>query len=208
MPAPPPGHSWKAVIHNQYVSWLAGWKDSINTKDWKCVSSCRCPGFHSSHCLRAVRRYVQLGATSTIKGESDQRKYEKVRARRLTRAQKRLTCRCAKARELKKHIDSIRADYKKMMKSKDTSEARIRLKALRCPLLTCFLPQAQLAVTTYLVDKLALRAGGEKDEDLADTVGVCTLRVSFGATDLASPSHTCLCAGRPRAAHPAANAEV
>lgn len=37
VPAPPPGHSWKAVIHNQYVSWLAGWKDSINTKDWKCV---------------------------------------------------------------------------------------------------------------------------------------------------------------------------
>jgi hypothetical protein len=37
--------------------------------------------------------------------------------------------------------------------------------------------EAQLAVTTYLVDKLALRAGGEKDDDLADTVGVCTLRV-------------------------------
>jgi DNA topoisomerase-1 len=29
----------------------------------------------------------------------------------------------------------------------------------------------------YLIDKLALRAGGEKDEDLADTVGCCTLRV-------------------------------
>ena len=44
VPAPPPGHSWKAVIHNQYVSWLAGWKDSINTKDWKCVLllCCRC----------------------------------------------------------------------------------------------------------------------------------------------------------------------
>jgi len=27
------------------------------------------------------------------------------------------------------------------------------------------------------VDKLALRAGGEKDEEEADTVGVCTLRV-------------------------------
>jgi hypothetical protein len=37
VPQPPPGHNWKAVIHNQYVSWLAGWKDSINTKDWKCV---------------------------------------------------------------------------------------------------------------------------------------------------------------------------
>ena len=32
-------------------------------------------------------------------------------------------------------------------------------------------------MTTYLVDKLALRAGGEKDDDLADTVGVCTLKV-------------------------------
>ena len=42
MPAPPPGHNWKAVIHNQYVSWLAGWKDSINTKDWKCVHMDRC----------------------------------------------------------------------------------------------------------------------------------------------------------------------
>jgi hypothetical protein len=36
-PPPPPGHNWKAVIHNQHVSWLAGWKDSINTKDWKCA---------------------------------------------------------------------------------------------------------------------------------------------------------------------------
>lgn len=62
------------------------------------------------------------------------------------------------ARELKKHINVIRADYKKNMQSSDVGEA-------------------QLAVTTYLVDKLALRAGGEKDDDLADTVGVCTLRV-------------------------------
>ena len=37
--------------------------------------------------------------------------------------------------------------------------------------------EQQLAATVYLIDKLALRAGGEKDEDLADTVGVCTLRV-------------------------------
>lgn len=38
VPPPPPGHKWKRVIHNKYVSWLAGWKDSINTKDWKCVA--------------------------------------------------------------------------------------------------------------------------------------------------------------------------
>ena len=47
-------------------------------------------------------------------------------------------------------------------------------------------------MTTYLVDKLALRAGGEKDEDLADTVGVCTLRVS--APPLVRPALSSQCA--------------
>ncbi len=58
------------------------------------------------------------------------------------------------------------------------------------------IPQAQLAVTTYLVDKLALRAGGEKDEDLADTVGVCTLRVSFlrlATSSLGRCADACVC---------------
>lgn len=121
VPAPPAGHEWKEVIHNRKVGWLAGWKDSINTKDWK---------------------YVQLGATSSLKADSDLRKFER-------------------ARELKAHIGAIRADYTRNMASRSTLEA-------------------QLAVTTYLVDKLALRAGGEKDDDLADTVGVCTLRARRG----------------------------
>jgi DNA topoisomerase-1 len=105
------------VIHNDTATWLAGWNDVINVKDWK---------------------YVQFGATSTVKAESDQKKYEK-------------------ARSLHKYIEKIRKDYKRNMMSESKE-------------------MAQLAVTTYLVDKLALRAGGEKDEDLADTVGVCTLR--------------------------------
>jgi len=115
-----------------------------------------------------------------------------------------------KARELKKHIDSIRTDYKKMMKSKDTSEARAPVTPCCVRhLLTSRLPQAQLAVTTYLVDKLALRAGGEKDEDLADTVGVCTLRVSASPWEASiSRSHACVFAGRSRAARPAEHAEI
>jgi len=117
VPEPPAGRSWKAVIHNDTATWLAGWNDVINTKDWK---------------------YVQFGATSTIKAESDQKKYEK-------------------ARSLHKFVDKIRSDYNQNMLSQSNE-------------------MAQLAVATYLVDKLALRAGGEKDEDLADTVGVCTLR--------------------------------
>ena len=118
VPEAPAGHRWKEVRHDQTVTWMAGWNDSINTKDWK---------------------YVQFGATSSVKSESDKQKFEK-------------------ARTLHEHIGKIRDDYRKNMR-KDNKET------------------AQLAVTTYLVDKLALRAGGEKDEDLADTVGVTTLRV-------------------------------
>lgn len=33
-----------------------------------------------------------------------------------------------------------------------------------------------MATALYFIDKLALRAGHEKDEDEADTVGCCTLK--------------------------------
>lgn len=62
------------------------------------------------------------------------------------------------ARKLAKSIDKIRQDYREDWKSK---EMRIR----------------QRAVAMYFIDKLALRAGNEKDEDQADTVGCCSLRV-------------------------------
>ncbi|ODM95055.1 DNA topoisomerase 1 [Orchesella cincta] len=62
-----------------------------------------------------------------------------------------------KARELAKHIDKIRKTYMDDFKSK---EMRVR----------------QRATALYFIDKLALRAGNEKDEDQADTVGCCSLR--------------------------------
>ncbi|PBC31078.1 DNA topoisomerase I, mitochondrial isoform X1 [Apis cerana] len=62
------------------------------------------------------------------------------------------------ARKLAQLIDKIRAEYREDWKSK---EMRIR----------------QRAVALYFIDKLALRAGNEKDEDQADTVGCCSLRV-------------------------------
>jgi DNA topoisomerase-1 len=62
------------------------------------------------------------------------------------------------ARKLHKIIDRIREDYWGDMKSK---EMRVR----------------QRAVAMYLIDKLALRAGNEKEEgETADTVGCCSLR--------------------------------
>ena len=63
-----------------------------------------------------------------------------------------------KARQLKLKIDKIREGYTVDFKSK---EMRVR----------------QRAVALYFIDKLALRAGNEKDEDQADTVGCCSLRV-------------------------------
>ncbi|KAM0866745.1 hypothetical protein ACQ4PT_042423 [Festuca glaucescens] len=63
-----------------------------------------------------------------------------------------------KARKLKDHIHNIRANYTKDFRSKDQAKK-------------------QIAVATYLIDKLALRAGNEKDDDEADTVGCCTLKV-------------------------------
>ncbi|XP_010928876.1 DNA topoisomerase 1 alpha [Elaeis guineensis] len=63
-----------------------------------------------------------------------------------------------KARLLKDYIDNIRANYTRDFTSKDATKR-------------------QIAVATYLIDKLALRAGNEKDDDEADTVGCCTLKV-------------------------------
>ncbi|XP_073732186.1 DNA topoisomerase I, like [Misgurnus anguillicaudatus] len=63
------------------------------------------------------------------------------------------------ARRLKKCVERIRAQYREDWKSK---EMRIR----------------QRAVALYFIDKLALRAGNEKEEgETADTVGCCSLRV-------------------------------
>ncbi|GLT66609.1 hypothetical protein SLA2020_389660 [Shorea laevis] len=63
-----------------------------------------------------------------------------------------------KARMLKDYIENIRAAYTKNFTSQDVTKR-------------------QIAVATYLIDKLALRAGNEKDDDEADTVGCCTLKV-------------------------------
>ena len=55
-------------------------------------------------------------------------------------------------------VESIRENYRKDFQSK---EMMVR----------------QRAVALYFIDKLALRAGNEKDDDEADTVGCCSLRV-------------------------------
>lgn len=115
-PEPPPGHQWAEVVHVETASWLAFWKENIN----------------------GHTKYVFLAAGSSLKGQSDMKKFEK-------------------ARELKKHIGRIRADYQ--------AELSDKVMATR-----------QRATAMYLIDRFALRAGNEKGDDEADTVGCCSLR--------------------------------
>jgi DNA topoisomerase-1 len=64
-----------------------------------------------------------------------------------------------RARRLLQVVDKIRDSYTKLQ----TSKSRI---------------DRQKATVTYIIDRLALRVGGEKDtEEEADTVGCCSLRV-------------------------------
>ena len=83
-------------------------------------------------------KYVMLAANSDVKGQSDYKKFEK-------------------ARELKSHIDRIRKDYRKDLKSE-------------------LMADRQKATAMYFIDQFALRAGNEKGEDEADTVGCCSLK--------------------------------
>jgi DNA topoisomerase-1 len=76
VPAPPEGHKWKAVQHDNKATWLAMWQENIN----------------------GAYKYVMLAAQSSVKGQSDFKKFEK-------------------ARELKKHIDRIRKDYTKDLRA-------------------------------------------------------------------------------------------
>lgn len=75
-----------------------------------------------------------------------------------------------KAIELKGCIGKIRADYAAKIKSSD------RLKR-------------ELGTAMWVIDNLALRVGGEKNEDEADTVGCCSLRVEHLKFSPAEGSH-------------------
>ena len=57
VPTPPPGHRWKEVKHDQAGTWLAMWQENIN----------------------GAYKYVMLAANSTVKGQSDFKKFEKAR---------------------------------------------------------------------------------------------------------------------------------
>ena len=116
VPRPPAGHRWGSVVHDSTVTWLATWTENINGN----------------------QKYVFLAPGSSLKSQSDLKKFET-------------------ARKLKQHVGLIRDNYFRELRDK---EMMVR----------------QRATALWLIDKLALRAGNEKGEDEADTVGCCSLR--------------------------------
>lgn len=116
VPAPPEGHRWKEVKHDQEGTYLAMWQENVNGN----------------------YKYVMLAPNSDVKGQSDFKKFEK-------------------ARELKGYIDKIRKDYQKNLKNE-------------------LMVERQKATAVYLIDQFALRAGNEKSEDEAETIGCCSLK--------------------------------
>lgn len=63
-----------------------------------------------------------------------------------------------KAGSLSEHLEEVRQSIREGMRAKDAKKRKI-------------------ASVAYLIDRLAMRVGDEKDEDEADTVGASTLRV-------------------------------
>jgi DNA topoisomerase-1 len=57
VPPPPQGHKWGGISHDDKVTWLATWKENINGNI----------------------KYVMLAADSSLKGQSDYKKFEKAR---------------------------------------------------------------------------------------------------------------------------------
>ncbi|KAH9371848.1 hypothetical protein HPB48_000370 [Haemaphysalis longicornis] len=54
VPAPPPGHRWKEVRHDNTVSWLASWTENV----------------------LGQTKYIMLNPSSKLRGEKDVQKYE------------------------------------------------------------------------------------------------------------------------------------
>ena len=63
VPAPPEGHRWKEIKHDQEGTWLAMWQENIN----------------------GAYKYVMLAANSDVKGQSDHKKFEKARELKVQR---------------------------------------------------------------------------------------------------------------------------
>ncbi len=183
-PAPPApaGHRWKEIVHDHDSMWIATWYDKLSDK----------------------RKYVWLADSSHLRQERDKEKY--LKAAKLETSVERVRKEIAKRMDYtdadaRAALDKRR---KELIGKKEQGEARLlkaievgdraerkkledQLAALQNEIAKIDkradqihaeeMKTRQLATVCYLIDRLAMRVGDEKDEDEADTVGASTLRV-------------------------------
>lgn len=182
IPPAPGGHHWKEIVHDHDSMWIASWWDDLAKK----------------------RKYIWLAETSHLRQERDKEKYlkaakletsvDKVRAeiaKRMdyedTRARATLDKQRAHIQAQKKSLEerllrALETDNATQRTQLENALARVRrqeekLDQRAARLYADEMKTRQLATVCYLIDRLAMRVGDEKDEDEADTVGASTLRV-------------------------------
>ena len=180
--APVPLGNWKEIVHDHDSMWIASWWDELAKK----------------------RKYIWLAETSHLRQERDQEKYlkaakletsvDKVRAeiaKRMgyedTRARGALEKQRAEVNAKKKPLEdqllrALETNDATQRTKLENALARLRLQEEKfersaTKIHADEMKTRQLATVCYLIDRLAMRVGDEKDEDEADTVGASTLRV-------------------------------
>ena len=128
---------------------------SLNLSEDACVPICPTPG----HAWASVRHDPAVTwLCSWNENVQNQTKYVMLAASSSFKGQSDVD-KYGKAIKLKSCIHKVRKDYTEKIKQKSD------------------LADRQLGVAMWVIDILALRVGGEKGEDEADTVGCCSLRV-------------------------------
>ncbi|MBI3538336.1 MAG: hypothetical protein HY070_12365, partial [Chloroflexi bacterium] len=181
-PAPPVTGGWKKIVHEHDSMWVASWWDELAKK----------------------KKYIWLAETSHLRQERDQEKY--LKAEKLEKNVARVRAEIAQRMEFENtaaraKLEQARAETQTKIKTLNDqiqhareSQATHELTKLEITQtrlsnkVAAYAKQAdkihademktrQLATVCYLIDRLAMRVGDEKDEDEADTVGASTLRV-------------------------------
>jgi DNA topoisomerase-1 len=182
LPPAPEGHAWKETVHEHDSMWVASWYDELAKK----------------------RKYVWLADSANLRQERDKEKY--VKAAKLESSVERVRDEIRKSMEYsdarahtalnkreRKLRDEIKALQARILKASAAGDQEGRKKAederdalrqelenlerQRERLVAAETKTRKIATVSYLIDRLAMRVGDEKDEDEADTVGASTLRV-------------------------------
>jgi DNA topoisomerase-1 len=182
IPPAPEGHHWKEIVHEHDAMWIASWWDDLAKK----------------------RKYIWLAETSHLRQERDKEKY--LKAAKLETSVDKVRAEIAKRMDyedtyaraaLDKQRAQVEAQKKsleeRLLRALETNDAtqrtklenalaRVRhqeekLNKRAARIYADEMKTRQLATVCYLIDRLAMRVGDEKDEDEADTVGASTLRV-------------------------------